>query len=104
MAINVNVANAQAGQLSSYANQLRNAITIRAISKNTYIKRAVNRLFFYFKRAKLFNFRSYTSKEKCILQKKACAYLKVKVSILYCFYFETMVKWRYNNERVNKNG
>lgn len=46
MAINVNVANAQAGQLSSYANQLRNAITIRAISKNTYIKRAVNRLFF----------------------------------------------------------
>lgn len=61
MAINVNVANAQAGQLSSYANQLRNAITIRAISKNTYIKRAVNRLFFYFKRAKLLDFSSYIS-------------------------------------------
>lgn len=59
MAINVNVANAQAGQLSSYANQLRNAITIRAIGENIYIKRVVNRLFFYFKRAKLFDFLSY---------------------------------------------
>lgn len=40
MAINVNVANAQAGQLSSYANQLRNAITIRAISKKYLHKKS----------------------------------------------------------------
>lgn len=64
MAINVNVANAQVGQLSSYANQLKNAITIRAISKNTYIKRAVNRLFIYFKRANFVDFRSYIYERK----------------------------------------
>lgn len=53
MAINVNVANAQTGQLSSYANQLRNAITIRAIGENIYIKRVANRLFFLFQKGKI---------------------------------------------------